>query len=151
MDVTAYDIAARYIGTKEVRGQDNNPLIVHMLKLYNSWPENDETPWCAAFVNFVCHTLDIPHTGTLRARHYLKIGRFVELHEARKGFDLVVMKRGRNQPGPENTEAPGHVGFFSNRIGDKIEVLGANQKDMVCKQLYPVSDVLKIVRIYEDV
>ena len=53
MTRTAYDIAADYcrLGVKEKAGISDHPAILHMLKLDQSWPQHDEVPWCAAFVN----------------------------------------------------------------------------------------------------
>ena len=42
MNVTAFDIAERFVGTKEVGGKVDNPAILAMLTLDAKWPSNDE-------------------------------------------------------------------------------------------------------------
>ena len=51
--ITAYKLAERFIGMKEVAGAVHNPQILAMLKLDNAWPVSDEVPWCSAFVNYI--------------------------------------------------------------------------------------------------
>lgn len=64
------------------------------------------------------------------------------------GFDVVIMKRGKGiQPGPQVTDAPGHVGFYAGRDGDLISVLGGNQSDRVGLASYSVDSVLGIRRL----
>ena len=48
-----FDLAERFLAIKEVGGAVDNPQIMSMLKLDNSWPTNDEVPWCSAFVNYI--------------------------------------------------------------------------------------------------
>ena len=38
----AFDLAQRFVGIQEVGGQVDNPQIMAMLKLDNSWPEDPE-------------------------------------------------------------------------------------------------------------
>ena len=139
----AFDIAQRFIGVAEVGGQVENPMIMAMLKLDNSWPEHDEVPWCSAFVNYICWLLRLPRSKSLRARSWLQIGAGIHLDAAVRG-DVVVLKRGKNAPGPEVIEAPGHVGFYAGRFGNFVEVLGGNQSDTVKVSKYPAKDVLSV-------
>ena len=53
INLTAFDLATRFTGMKEVKGFDDNEQIMAMLKLDNSWLESDEVPWCSAFTR-VC-------------------------------------------------------------------------------------------------
>lgn len=46
MTKTPYELAQKFLGIKEVAGHIDNPTIMAMLKLDNSWVEHDETPWC---------------------------------------------------------------------------------------------------------
>ena len=144
---TAFDIAQRFIGIKEVGGSVDNPQIMAMLKLDNDWPEADEVPWCSAFANYICWLLRLPRSKSLRARSWLTVGSGVPLSEAKVG-DIVVLKRGKgDQPGPEVIEAPGHVGFYAGVMGEFIEVLGGNQSDTVKVSRYPKSKLLGIRRL----
>lgn len=142
-----YDLAQRYVGTKEVGGSVDNPSIMAMLKLDNNWPQNDEVPWCSAFANHICWLARAPRSKDLRARSWLTVGKGVNLDDAGIG-DIVILKRGSgNQPGPEVIDAPGHVGFYAGRFGEFVEVLGGNQSDTVKVSRYPVKRLLGVRRL----
>ena len=148
MEVTAFDIAQRFTGTKEIEGSMDNPQLMAMLSLDMAWPEHDEVPWCSAFANYVCWLLRLPRSKSLMARSWLSIGRPITINEAQAGFDVVILKRGQDpQPGPEVTDAPGHVAFFAGQSGGFVELLGGNQSDAVKVSRYPVSRVIGIRRL----
>ena len=148
MNITAFDIAQVFVGTKEVGGAMDNPQILAMLKLDNNWPENDEVPWCSAFVNYICKLLRLPRSKSLLARSWLEVGKEISLPNAEAGFDVVVLQRGFGaQPGPENTTAPGHVGFYAGHTGNFVQVLGGNQADSVKVSSYDISRVLSVRRL----
>lgn len=148
IQTTAYDTARRFLGLSEVPGSVHNPLILAMLQLDQQWPSGDEVPWCSAFVNFVAHVLGLSRSKDLRARSWLAVGRPVELLEARPENDVVVLQRGAGrQPGPQTLNAPGHVGFFANRDGGFVSVLGGNQSDGVSIARFPVEKVLGVRRL----
>lgn len=143
----AFDLAERFVGIEEVGGQVDNPQIMSMLKLDNTWPENDEVPWCSAFVNYICWLARLPRSKDLRARSWLTIGKGITLDDAVPG-DIIVLQRGTGeQPGPEVIDAPGHVGFYAGRTSDLIEVLGGNQSDTVKISRYPKSRLLGVRRL----
>ncbi len=153
MNVSAFDIAQVFVGEEEIGGGMDNPLILAMLRTDNKWPEDDEVPWCSAFVNFVCKLLRLPRSKSLLARSWLDVGMSVELENAFPGFDIVILQRGGgDQPGPENTTAPGHVGFFAGMTPDWefVEVLGGNQGDQVKISRYPADRILSIRRLWEE-
>jgi len=147
MNITAFDIAQRFVGIQEVGGAVDNPMIMSMLKLDNAWPEDDEVPWCSAFTNYVAWLLRLPRSKDLRARSWLTIGKGIMLDDAEVG-DVIVIKRGKgSQPGPEVIDAPGHVGFYAGRFGELIEVLGGNQSDTVKISRYHKSRLLGVRRL----
>ena len=151
MNVTAYDIAERFLGTKEVAGSASNPLVMAMLNLDASWPEGDDVPWCSGFVNWVCWLLRLPRTKSLLARSWLEVGYEIPLDEAKPGFDVVILKRGPEpQPGPENTTASGHVGFYAGHNAHFVELVGGNQGDQVKISPYERSRILAVRRIYSE-
>ena len=127
IEFTAFEMAQRFIGTHEVQGKVANPQILSMLRLDHSWPDDDKVPWCSGFMNYICWLLRLPRSKSLLARSWLNVGRVIEPdareheicgEEPEVGFDIVILKRGSgDQPGPENTTAPGHVGFFAGFIG----------------------------------
>ena len=143
----AFDLAQRYVGTKEIAGNMDNPAIMAMLTLDAGWPENDEVPWCSAFANFIAWSCRLPRSKNLRARSWLRVGFGIQLEQAEPG-DVIVLQRGSGpQPGPEVIEAPGHVGFYAGQFGDFIEVLGGNQSDTVKISRYPADRLLGVRRL----
>lgn len=148
MQTSAYDIAQRFVGIKEVPGTASNPQVLTMLRLDEQWPEDDSVPWCSAFVNYIAWVLRLPRSKSLRARSWLTVGEVIQLENAEPGFDVVIFKRGNGvQPGPDVIEAPGHVGFFAGIDGTKILVLGGNQSDSVSISSYPKKDLLGVRRL----
>jgi uncharacterized protein (TIGR02594 family) len=148
IEITAFDLAQRYVGVGEVAGSASNPQILAMLRLDQEWPEGDDVPWCSAFMNYIAWLLRLPRSKSLRARSWLLVGRPLSLEEAAAGFDVVILKRGKsNQPGPDVIEAPGHVGLFAGREGNRILVLGGNQSDAVNVKGFPANRLLGIRRL----
>lgn len=148
MEISAYEVAQRFVGIKEVDGTTSNPQILAMLRLNDTWPEDDSVPWCSAFTNYVAWLLRLPRSKSLRARSWLLIGEVIDLQIAEPGFDIVVFKRGSgSQPGPNVIEAPGHVGFYAGIEGTKVLVLGGNQGNSVSLSSYPKSRLLGVRRL----
>jgi uncharacterized protein (TIGR02594 family) len=137
-------LAERFVGTKEIAGAASNPLILAMLRLDDAWPDGDEVPWCAAFVNFICWQLRLPRSKSLAARSWLNVGRPVTVNQAIPGFDVVVLERG----------AGGHVGFFTGFHYDPpldrlshVYLLGGNQANTVTIAPFSIDRVLGIRRV----
>lgn len=148
LGVTAYSMAETYLGEREIEGRLSNHMIMAALTLDAEWPRNDEVPWCSAFMNLVCKRLSLPRTKSLRARSWLKVGRPVPLAKAQRGFDVVILSRGPNAPGPEVIQAPGHVGLYdSQTYNHSVELLGGNQDDSVSIKSYPINRVLGVRRL----
>jgi uncharacterized protein (TIGR02594 family) len=127
-------IAQSYVGTDEIRGSKDNPVIVQYFDdVGHGWVKDDETPWCAAFVGAVLAEAGYEHTGSLAARSYLKWG-----HEAKdpKYGDVVVFWRGKKDGWQ------GHVGFFVRETKEYVYVLGGNQGNSVNVSRYSKSRVL---------
>ena len=147
IEITAYDLAQRFVGIKEIPGHQDNPQILAMLKLDNNWPENDETPWCSAFVNYVAWLLRLPRSKSLMARSWLNVGTPVELNGAKVGFDVVILSRGKDSPGPDVLNAPGHVGFYAGQHLGNVILLGGNQGDAVTIKPFENTRILGIRRL----
>ena len=148
MEITAFDIAQRFAGTKEIAGSLDNPQLMAMLTLDNNWPQDDEVPWCSAFVNYVCWLLRLPRSKSLRARSWLEVGQALDLKYGHASFDVVILQRGLGeQPGPEDTTAPGHVGFYAGQTDTLIELLGGNQHDQVKISRYHKERILGVRRL----
>lgn len=131
-----YQIAYGELGIEEFKGEADNPRIVkylHSTNLIHTAPnqaDNDETPWCAAFVCWCLEQAGRESTDSAWARSYLYYGKRIE--EPRSGC-IVVLTRGVNS---------GHVGFFERKDGSKIYILGGNQSDQVNISAYPESRLL---------
>ncbi len=148
IEVSAFDLAQRFVGTKEIGGASSNPLILAMLNLDQNVGQSDEVAWCSAFVNWIAWLLRLPRSKSLRARSWLSVGLPVELTAAQPGFDVVILKRGDGiQPGPDVIEAPGHVGFYAGLSPNKVLLLGGNQGDSVSVAGFDRANVLGVRRL----
>lgn len=151
MEITAYELAHRWLGIREVPGGASNPFVLGMLQLEDPLVADDATPWCSAFVNFIAWQLMLPRSGSLAARSWLGVGTPVALDDARTGFDVVILSRGAlPQPGPHVLGAPGHVGFYAGGVlsaPTKIVVLGGNQGDEVSTEIFDRARVLGVRRL----
>lgn len=138
--VTIWDLANRFVGIREVPGKVSNALVLAMLQLDSTWPQDDEVPWCSAFVNYLAWMMRLPRSKRLNARSWLGVGTPVDEPEV---GDVVVFWRGD----PEG--AQGHVGLFAgwgeNR--EKVLVLGGNQNNEVNISAYPASRLLGFRRL----
>lgn len=139
--MTAYQIAARFIGIREMKGVRHHPLIQWWLSLCKyGLDAADEVPWCSAFVNGVAWQLDLPRTQSAAARSWLDVGRAVPLSEAQVGFDVVILERG-------DSPKAGHVGFYSAHSAQTVTLLGGNQSDAVTIQTFDRSRVIGVRRL----
>ena len=157
MKINAFILAQRFVGAAEITGDEDNPLILTMLQFAagegwnkKEWPEHDEVPWCSGFVNFVCKLLRLPRSKDLRARSWLKVGWPIDLIDAKPMYDVVILKRGGDNRGPDVIDAPGHVGFYAGVEDSKVLVLGGNQSNEVNVSRYPKSKILGVRRLYNE-
>lgn len=139
MKITAFELAQRFVGLKEVPGKAYNAQILGMLQLDQRWPENDEVPWCSAFINYVCWLLRLPRSKSLAARSWLDVGIPIELEDAEPDYDVVVLSR----------NSGGHVGFFASSDNSKklVYLLGGNQSDSVSITSFDAERILGVRRL----
>ncbi len=142
IDWKHYEVAEGLVGVKEVRGKKHEPKIQAMFKAAIGSVMSDETPWCAAFVNYCLETAGIKGTGKLNARSFVKYGAKA-LGTYHKG-DIVVFWRGSKD------SWKGHVGFYAGEDEKNIIVLGGNQSNQVCFKKYPKSRLLAVRRVYHE-
>ena len=95
IEITPLEIAERFIGIKEVKGQIDNSMILAMLQLDNKWPQHDEVPWCSAFVNYVAWILNLSRSRSLMARSWIGVGEEVDYFGPEAGFDIAILSRGK--------------------------------------------------------
>lgn len=118
------DRARTYLGEREIKGPHHNKKILDWWGDIGAHFEDDETPWCGAFVGGVLAEAGIkPVSGGASARNWLKLP--VVLDKPATGC-VVVFWRG--SPGG----GQGHVGFVvgKDQVGN-LMVLGGNQGDAV--------------------
>lgn len=129
--------ALSQLGVEEIMGSKHN---AEVLRYYAdcgvSWVNNDETPWCAAFVGSMLYRCEIEGTGKLNARSYENWGADVTVNP--KIGDVVVLWR------QNPTSWKGHVGFFMNMDEKYVYLLGGNQGNKVCIARYNKNRILSI-------
>lgn len=131
------------LGVQEVAGKRANPKIVEYLNTCKTLPDpmkqTDETAWCSAFVNWCMERAGEPGTGLANARSWINWGSPLKL--PKRGCVVVLS---RESAGP----TAGHVGFYvghvpnANLTGQLVQILGGNQRNRVCVDLYPEHRVI---------
>jgi len=104
----------------EIKGEDDNAVIVALWRLGRAATVNDdETPWCAAFMSAVLELAGIKSARSGWARDHLNWG--TPQSEPCVG-STVIFKRGSG----------GHVGIVVGRTpAGELAVLGGNQSDSI--------------------
>lgn len=134
-----FEIALSEFGISEISGKVHNPKVVQYFKeIGHKWVNDDETAWCAAFVNWCLVKAGMPQTGSLAARSFLTYG--VSTKKPVLG-DIVVFWR------ISKSSAYGHVGFVVRMTENFVYVLGGNQSDAVNIQRFPKTQVLDFRQI----
>jgi uncharacterized protein (TIGR02594 family) len=115
-------IAQQEIGEKEVRGGENPRILAYLraTDLGSPGDDEDETPWCSGFVNWVMQRIGFKGTRSAWAQSWATWGKEVD-----PVVGAIVVFRWAN--------GTGHVGFVTGLRGDMVKVLGGNQKDSVCE------------------
>lgn len=146
--IDAFRTAQRLVGEINERpGPDkNHPAIVWFHELCRLPDSTDEVPWCSSFVNWVCWLHRMTRSKSAAARSWLLVGVPKPLDKAMLG-DVVVLKRGAQQPGPDVIKAPGHVGFYAGFANGQVHLIGGNQSNSVTIARYPAESVLGVRRV----
>lgn len=118
-------MATGELGVTEISGStDNERILQYAEDIGHTWIEDDETPWCSIFMNWVAMKAEFERSGSGSARSWLNVGFEVENPEP---GDVVVYWR----ESPESHK--GHVGIFLGFSKDdsRVYTLGGNQNDSV--------------------
>ncbi len=130
-----FDEANRLIGTQEVAGSGNNPVIMDFAENLDIDYAGDDIPWCGLFVAH-CIGATMPFeglpNGPLGARNWLKFG---EACTPQLGAVVVFW---RESP----TSWKGHVGFYAGEDSTHVHCLGGNQSNAVNIRRFPRARVL---------
>lgn len=125
-------IAARELGVGEIAGPADNPRILEYHRHTGLSADDDETPWCSAFANWVMAQIQVAGTGKANARSWLDWGSPCEpSHGA-----VAILWRGD----PKGWQ--GHVGFVVTNDKEFVWLLGGNQGDAVTVARFPINRVL---------
>ena len=129
------EVAVSELGVREAPGTASNARILEYHQYTLLQADQDEVPWCSAFVNWVMAVCSIPRTNSPLARSWLDWGQ--QLTRPRRGA-ICILRRG-------SASWTGHVGFWMGTEGfvdNHLLLLGGNQKDAVSVQSYPDHDLL---------
>ena len=143
LDVAAgkYGEKSRYFTRAWPRNAPANPLIVSFFEKIKSNPRGDETPWCAAFVNWCLIqasrniTGESPPTKSASSGSFRTWGSsFLKYDATTNAFvgelkphagDIAVFALVESDGSLNPTQ--GHVAFFLDFVNDGVRVLGGNQ------------------------
>ncbi len=139
---TLIQTASGEIGITESPGADHNDRILQYAQEAGfSWVEDDETPWCSIFMNWVAFKNGLVRSESGAARSWLNVGNAIESPEP---GDVVIFWR------VEPNSWQGHVGIFMGYSKDssRIYCLGGNQGDQVSISAYPAHQLLGFRRLH---
>lgn len=121
---------------REMRGGEHPDIIRFFQEINHPEFDEDEVPWCAAFVGACLYESNYGHNGSAWAAHYGIWDGADEVDEPKYG-DIVVMTR----------NGGGHVAFYVKDNGNgTIRVLGGNQNDEVNYSNFSKSVVTRYMR-----
>ena len=120
--------ARRLIGTREVPGAGNNPVIMSWgnrlgARVLGIAYGNDGVPWCGLFSAWCVHHAGLaPPKIAIRAKSWATWGEALPLNRTPPLGAVAVFER----------QGGGHVGFVDSVNADgSLNILGGNQGDMV--------------------
>lgn len=129
-----WEIALTEYDTAEVVGLQNNPKILAYAKEIGAgWVSDDETPWCAIFMQWCLMKAKKPFSYLANARSFLNYG--LPTNQPTLG-DIIVLWRG------SPTGTAGHVGFYIKEDQKSIWLLGGNQNNKVTITPYSKTQVI---------
>lgn len=118
-----YRSAKEDIGLREIPGPKSSPRILELAKKAQvDWYKNDDTSWCAIFVNGTLAEAGFAPTGNAMARGFETSPQFRRLDEPYEGCVTTFWRKS-----PDS--GFGHTGFFvkEDEGKDEIVILGGNQ------------------------
>lgn len=120
-----FEEARHLMGTKEVLGDKDNPVIMDWAKNLDISYAGDDVPWCGLFVAHCVGTTlqqEVLPGNPLGARQWEKFG---VTTNPRLGAIMVFWRESL-------ASGKGHVGFYVGEDDDAYQILGGNQSDEVC-------------------
>ncbi|MEE9409124.1 MAG: TIGR02594 family protein [Polaribacter sp.] len=135
------NVAINEIGVKEIAGSRDSKRILEYAKESGfPWVNNDETPWCSIFINWVAKKAGLKRSGFASARSWLNVGESINSPEP---GDIVVYYRN------DINSWEGHVGIFLgySENAERIYTLGGNQENSVSISAYSAEKLLGFRRL----
>jgi len=121
--------AIKEYGNTPIPGTESNDEVLKYFKgIGFGGIKIDETPWCAAFANWILLQCGIKGTNNLTAQSFLEIG--TATTSPRIGDIAVIF-------GNDKGIHWSHVTFFVKELGGFFYCLGGNQSNTVCVKAYP--------------
>lgn len=134
-------VATRELGISEISGENHNERILQYAReIGQNWINDDETPWCSVFMNWVAMKSGCKRSNSAAARSWLNVGFSVQNPEP---GDVVVYWR------DDPNSHKGHVGIFLGYSNDhsRIYTLGGNQGNSVSISAYSSDRLLDFRRL----
>ncbi len=145
------DVALGEVGVAEIPGAKHHTSIVNYFNATSYQPGNDETHWCAAFVNWVLDQAGYAGSFRADAKSFLTFGtpsnatygaivvvkRSLSKDAAAGTSSLKAIDPLKKQLGALSKEAAAgtssgyHVGFFVKTADNRTRILGGNQGNAV--------------------
>ncbi|TCH99409.1 TIGR02594 family protein [Roseococcus sp. SYP-B2431] len=139
MEIARQEAARPPVDRTEWAGGKSNPRILDYFRIGTAWREvtQDETDWCAAFVNYCLVNAGHPGTNSPGARSFFwnRNGRFESLAAPKPGCIVVIRRLPFDDP--KWALGPGHVGFFVAGTDSSVTLLGGNQSNTVRESNFP--------------
>jgi len=119
------DIASAELGTKEIQGtKHNHRILEYAHEAGFDWVNDDETPWCSIFLNWVTHKAGYERSKDARSKSWRNVGKAVK--NPQPGDVILFGTKG-------SLDKIYHVGIFTgfSEDGRKVFCLGGNQTNAV--------------------
>ncbi len=137
--------AVAELGIEEIEGPEhhNERIVSYAKEAGFEWVNDDETPWCSIFLNWVAKRADYEKSDNAMARSWLNVG--IKVDNPEPG-DIVIYWRVRLK------SKLGHVGIFLgySRDRSRIYTLGGNQVNAVSISAYPKKRLLGFRRLKKN-
>lgn len=129
--------ARSQIGTREIVGPKHEDRVLEYWRIGHVPLDvnDDETPWCAAFVAAALESTGYESTRNGRARSYAESAKFLTC-DMRLGAVVCLS----SSAGPAN----GHVGFLEGISDTHVALCGGNQSNAVSVAQFPKNRIVRV-------
>ncbi len=129
-------VARKYLGVREIKGQRDNPTIVSFFQRVLAVKYSDETPWCAVFVYNCLKEAGYPYKKSAWALSIASYGWAMDY----PAVGAIAYMERKNSAGKV---VGGHTIFvLGERADGSIVGIGGNTSDAVTVASYPKERIL---------